>query len=101
MKYVIHLQAIPDPAAVYVTKYEQRIAVAPLRGPEFDHDNAKVYGILKQLCLEGQGRAYILPFDATQNGHGACLALHNHFESDTFRNHSKNDAYLMGDQNII
>ena len=53
----------------------------------------KVYGIIKQLSIEGPGRAYVIPFDTAQNGRGAFLTLQDHFESDSFRNRSKNEAF--------
>jgi hypothetical protein len=69
------------------------IALAPLNGPSFQRDNAKVFGIIKQLVLEGPGRTYIIRFDATANGRGAWQALHDHFEGDGFRNRNVEDAY--------
>jgi len=93
LSYVIRHDINPDPTAVYQSENEQRIALAPLVGPEFDRDNAKVYGILKQLCLDGPGCAYVLPFDKAQNGRGAFLALREHYEQDSFRNRSKKEAY--------
>jgi len=93
LKYVIRRDAVPDPDAVYLSEYEQRVAIAPLAGPEFNRDNSKVYGIIKQMCLEGPGRAYVITFDTAQNGRGAFLALRDHFESDSFCNRSKNEAY--------
>ena len=56
-------------------------------------DNAKVYGIIKQLVLEGPGRSYILRYDATSDGHAAWFALINHFEGDGFRNRNVEEAY--------
>ncbi len=94
LSYVIRHDEVADPSAIYESKNEQRIALAPLVGPEFNRDNAKVYGIIKQLCLDGPGRAYILPFDRAQNGRGAFLALRGHYEQDSFRNKSKNEAYV-------
>jgi hypothetical protein len=93
LRYVIREVAIAPLNAVYETDREQGIAIAPLVGPAFQRDNARVYGILKQLCLEGPGRSYILPFDATSNGRAAWEALKAHFESDSFRNKAKNEAY--------
>jgi hypothetical protein len=94
LSYVIRHDEVADPSAIYESENEQRIALAPLVGPEFNRDNAKVYGIIKQLCLDGPGRAYILPFDRAQNGRGAFLALRDHYEQDSFRNKSKNEAYV-------
>jgi hypothetical protein len=68
LKYVIHKQAVPIPNAVYMTEQEQKGATLPLIGPTFDCDNAKVYGIIKQLVLEGPGCSYVIPFDKEANG---------------------------------
>ncbi len=51
LKYVIHTQAMPDPNAIYATTQAQLIALAPLNGDSFNHDNARVYGLIKQLVL--------------------------------------------------
>jgi hypothetical protein len=69
------------------------IALAPLVGPSFQRDNAKVYGIVKQLVLEGPGRTYILGFDTAADGRGAWQALRDHFEGDGFRNRNVEEAY--------
>jgi hypothetical protein len=97
LKYVIRKQAVPIPNAVYMTEQEQKVATLPLIGPTFDRDNAKVYGIIKQLVLEGPGRSYVIPFDKEANGRAAWLALSNHFEGDAFRNRSKEEAYALLD----
>ncbi len=83
------------PAALYANEQEQRVAITPLNGPAFEQDNARVYGIIKQLVLEGPGRSYIMQFDNTSNGRGAWMALQDHFESDSFRNRSKEEAYAL------
>ncbi len=93
LNYVIRPVVNPDPTATYESESERSVAMAPLAGPEFDRDNAKVYGILKQLCVDGPGRTYILPFDKARNGRAAFLALRAHYEQDSFRNRSKKDAY--------
>jgi hypothetical protein len=70
------------------------VAIAPLVGDQYNKDNAKVYGIFKQLCLEDPGRSYILDFDRIKDGRGAWLAMCNHYEGDSFRNRSKEEAYM-------
>jgi hypothetical protein len=97
LNYVIRKIAIPVPGTIFATEEEQAVAIAPLTGDQYNKDNAKVYGILKHLCLEGPGRSYILDFDRVKNGRGAWLAMHNHYEGDSFRNHSKDEAYSMLD----
>jgi hypothetical protein len=97
LNYVIRKRAAPIPGTVYATDAEQAVAIAPLAGKQYNHDNAKVYGILKQLCLEGPGRSYILDFDRTKDGRGAWLAMYSHYEGDSFRNRSKDEAYAILD----
>ncbi len=46
LNYVIRPVINPDPTATYESESERSVAMAPLVGPEFDRDNAKVYGIL-------------------------------------------------------
>jgi len=69
---------------VYVTNQVQCIALAPLIGDAYNRDNTRVYGLIKQLILEGPGCTYIMRHDVTANGGGAWLALKAHFEGDGF-----------------
>jgi hypothetical protein len=84
LKYIIRKTEIPLPNAVYQTELERNVAMAPLTGEAFLRDNAKVYGIIKQLVLEGPGRSYILPFDSISGGRQAWLALRAHYEGEGF-----------------
>jgi hypothetical protein len=93
LRYVIRRLATPDVNAVFETELEESIALAPLTGPDFQRDNVRVYGIIKQLVLEGPGRSYIMPFDKTSNGRAAWLALIGHFEGDSYRNRNVEEAY--------
>jgi len=95
LRYIIRRQATPDPDATYANETELAIAMAPLTGESFTRDNVKVYGIIKQLVLEGPGRSYILPFDNASNGRAAWMALIDHFEGDGFRNRNVEDAYRV------
>ena len=83
----------PGAGTAYATDAEQAVAIAPLVGEQFNRDNNNVYGILKQLCLEGPGRSYILEFDRTKDGRGAWLAMYTHFEGESYRNRAKLEAY--------
>jgi hypothetical protein len=83
LNYVIRKLAVPIPGTIYETDAEQAVAIAPLVGEQYNRDNAKVYGILKQLCLEGPGRSYILDFDRAKDGRGAWLAMYNHYEGNS------------------
>lgn len=93
LKYVIRRNTIPVPDTVYETEQEESIAIAPLIGDDFLRDNTRVYGIIKQLVLEGPGRSYIMPFDATSNGRAAWLSMVSHFEGESYRNRNVEDAY--------
>jgi hypothetical protein len=55
LNYVIHKNMASIPGMIFQTDAEQAVAIAPLVGEQYSRDNAKVYGILKQLCLEGPG----------------------------------------------
>jgi hypothetical protein len=94
LRYAIRHDEFPIPGTIFQTEQEQSIALAPLTGPAYQRDNAKVYGIIKQLVLEGPGRSYIIPFDSTSNGRAAWLALIHHFEGDGFRNRNVEEAYI-------
>ncbi len=56
LSYVIRKAEIPDPNDEYQNEIERLIAIAPLVGDAFQRDNTRVYGIIKQLVLEGPGR---------------------------------------------
>jgi hypothetical protein len=93
LRYDIYTDIAPVPDAVFETEQAQSIALAPLGEPAFQRDNAKVYGIIKQLVLEGPGRTYILRFDAAVDGRSAWMALKAHFKGEGFRNSHVKDAY--------
>jgi hypothetical protein len=90
--YVIRHLATAPPNAQYQTEQEQSIALVPLSGPDYQWDNIQVYGIIKQLGLEGPGRSYIMPFDKASDGRAAWQALMGHFEVDSYRNRNVEEA---------
>jgi hypothetical protein len=98
LSYVIHPDVAAQPGAIYATEQACLIALAPLNGPSHQRDNARVYGIIKQLVLEGPGRTFILRYDTAANGQGAWLALKAHYEGDGFRNRNVEDVYAMLDR---
>jgi hypothetical protein len=93
LSYVIRQVAQPPDDATYQMELEQSIVMAPLPGPDYLRDNARVYAIVKQLVLEGPGRSYIMTFDRISDGRAAWLALTSHFEGDSYRNRNVKDAY--------
>jgi hypothetical protein len=93
LRYVVWCLAQPPDDALHETELEQSVAMAPLIGPDYMRDNARVYAIIKQLVLEGPGRSYIMPFDRASDGQAAWLALISHFKGDSYRNRNVEDAY--------
>lgn len=49
----------PVPGTQYQTEQEMLIATAPLIRDQFNLDNERVYGVIKQLILEGPALSYI------------------------------------------
>jgi hypothetical protein len=94
LNYVIRTLAMPEPNTTFTTEQELMIATAPLLGDQFHLDNERVYGIIKQLILEGPAWAYITSdIDRSKNGRAAWLALRAHYEGESFLNKQKEDAY--------
>jgi hypothetical protein len=60
LNYVIRPDTVATPGAVYPTEQARMVTLAPLNGSSFQRDNAKVYGIINQLVLEGPGRTFIM-----------------------------------------
>jgi hypothetical protein len=79
--------------AAHTAEQARSNSLAPLNGASYQHENARVYGIIKQLVLEGPGCTFILCFDSVADGHGAWLALKAHYEGEGFRNYNAEDAY--------
>ena len=96
--YVIQQEVVAVPNAAYDTEQVRNIALTPLNGSSYQRDNARVYGIIKQLVLEGPGRTFILLFDSVADGCSAWLALKAHYEGEGFQNQNIEDAYAMLDR---
>jgi len=80
LSYIICLDAVVTPDAAYATEQARLVALAPLNGSSYQPDNARVYGIIKQLVLEGPGRTFIMRYDTSADGQGAWLALRAHYD---------------------
>jgi hypothetical protein len=98
LSYVIRTDAVAVPGVAYATEQAHLVALAPLNGSSFQRDNARVYGIIKQLVLEGPGRTFIMRYDALADGRSAWLALKAHYKGEGFRNRNIEDAYAMLDR---
>jgi hypothetical protein len=98
LNYVIRPDTAATPGAAYPIEQAWMIALAPLNGSSFQRDNAKVYGIIKQLVLEGPGRTFIMWYDSQADGRAAWLALKAHYEGEGFRNRNVEDAYATLDR---
>ncbi len=98
LNYVIRDNEVPIPNAAYTTDNEALIQNAALNGMQYDRDNERVYGILKQLILEGPAWSFITPaIDRTANGRAAWLALRAHYEGESFTTKQKEEAYAALD----
>ena len=98
LNYIIRDTEIPNPGAVYLTENETLVQNASLVGPNFDKDNSRVYGILKQLILEGPAWSFITPqIDRAAHGRLAWLALRAHYEGESFMTKQKEEAYAALD----
>jgi hypothetical protein len=93
LSYMVRRREIPEPEAEYQNDLERLIAIAPLTGDAFQQGNARVYGIIKQLVIEGPGRSYILPYDKANHGRQAWLALWAQYEDERFKNCNVEEAY--------
>lgn len=94
LSYIIRDIEIPIHGVVYLTKYETLVQNAVVMEPGFDKDNARVYGILKWLILEGAVWSFITPWiDQAAHGQIAWLALRAHYEGESFMTKQKEEAY--------
>jgi hypothetical protein len=76
LNYVIRSMETLTPGTTYQKEQEMLIATVPLTGNQFDLDNEHVYGIIKQLILEGPAWAYITSrIGQAKDGRAAWLAL--------------------------
>jgi hypothetical protein len=90
LNYVIRTLYEPEDDAVFATEQELMIATAPLTGDQYDIDNECVFGIIKQLILEGPAWAYITDaVNRAKDGREAWLVLRAHYEGESFLNKPK------------
>ncbi len=76
LNYILRDARVTEQGAVYATEQEMIVMCTPLQGHQFDRDNERVYGIIKQLMLEGPAWAY--------KTHDAIEAVHYKGERATF-----------------
>jgi hypothetical protein len=98
LNYIIRDNEIPMIGAVYTTENDMLIHNAALHGPQFDKDNERVYGIIKQFILEGLVWSFIThDIDRAAHGRAAWLALTAHYEEESFLTKQKEEAYAAID----
>jgi len=97
LKWPLNRRSLLKPLKRIWASYVAVAETAPLNGPSYQCNNAKVYGIIKQLALEGPGRTFILHFVAAADGRAAWLALWGHYKGNGFRNCNVDDAYTLLD----
>ena len=93
LSYVIRREALPDPLVAYANDQDELIARAPLRGPNFEADNVRVFDLLKSFVSGGPGWTWMSQFQRTRNGRAAFLALDAHFLGTTQQTALKQEAY--------
>jgi hypothetical protein len=82
------------PGTKYNTEQELIVATAPLQGDQYDLDNERVYGVIKQLILEWTAWSSITAdIDHIKDGRRAWMSLRNHYKGESFLNKQKEDAY--------
>ena len=67
-------------------------ANATLHGPEFDHDNARVYTILRTILTGTTGWNIISRFAARRDGRNAFIALKAHFQGNSYFDFMRSQA---------
>jgi hypothetical protein len=96
LNYIIRTVETPEEDEIFTTEQELMVATAPLEGDQFDVDNERVYGVIKQLILEGPAWSYITDnINRTKDGRAAWLALRSHYEGESFLNKQKEEAYKI------
>jgi hypothetical protein len=94
LNYVIRTLDEPKDDVIFATEQELMIATAPLMGDQYDIDNECVFGIIKQLILEGPAWSYITnAINRAKDGREAWLALRAHYKGESFLNKQKEEAY--------
>lgn len=81
---------------MYATEQEFLISMTPLKVDQYNLDNGRVYGLVKQLILEEPGWSNITnTINRIKGGRAAWLVLRAHYEGDSYINKQKEDAYKM------
>ena len=80
LSYLVRAQAESTQETIraeYPSLDARLVACVDLNGPMFDRDNKDLYQLLKSKTVDGELWTFVKPFDATQNGRAAYLALLN------------------------
>ena len=77
LDYVIRPEVLPG--HIFQTTREQELYSYPLNGPFFREDNKAFYRLLSDRARD-QPATWIQPFQASQNGRAAWLALVDHYD---------------------
>jgi hypothetical protein len=86
LSYVIRTEDEPeeeDDDEPFGTEHERLIKTTPLSGKAYEHDNGKVWSIIKQLTLKSPAYDYISHLEASRDGRAAIKALISHYEGST------------------
>jgi len=93
LSYIIRENDDPIPGAIYESEHQRLVAIAPLRGTEFKHDNGVVFDFLKTWTINGPAYPWMKQFSTTRNGRAAWMALLAYYEGSAARDRVKEAAY--------
>ena len=74
--YIVHSMDVP---MEFIDMAEERMFQLPLFGPRYDEDNCALFRKLKAILIDMAGWAWIKPFNAMEDGHGAFWAWSDHY----------------------
>jgi len=93
LSYVIREQEEPAEGQEYESDHQRLVAIAPLRGNEFKHDNGVVFDFLKTCTINGLAYPWMKQYSATRNGRASLLVLLAYYEGTAACDRVKEAAY--------
>jgi hypothetical protein len=93
LSYILREQENPTQGAQYESDHQRLVAIAPLRGNEFKHDNGIVFDFLKTWTINGPAYPWMKQYSVTRNSRASWLALLAYYEGTAARDRVKEAAY--------
>jgi hypothetical protein len=78
--YIIRQQELSSPDATYESKHQRLVAVSPLQGYEFKHDNGIIFDFPKSWTVNGPAYPWMIQYSNSRNGRAAWLAMLAYYE---------------------